>query len=175
MPLRELLTERVGLPVYVDNDASCAALAESFEDGHFTCEELVMFTIGTGVGGGTVLGGRLYRGATGAAPEVGHTIIGLDLTDGAPEDPGDFPQPGSLEALASGRALDRLAVAAAHADPGSFLGQRARRATARSPATTRSTARRRATRARSAACASSASASGSGSPTRSTSTTRSRS
>ena len=41
-----------------------------------------MFTIGTGVGGGLVLNGSLYRGATGAAPEVGHTIIGLDLTDG---------------------------------------------------------------------------------------------
>jgi glucokinase len=124
VPLRELLTDRVGLPVYVDNDASCAALAESFADGRFTCEHLVMFTIGTGVGGGTVLGGRLYRGATGAAPEVGHTIIGLDLTDGAPEDPGDHPQVGSLEWLASGRALDRLAVAAAKAEPDSFLGRR---------------------------------------------------
>jgi glucokinase len=128
VPLRELLTESSGLPVYVDNDASCAALAESFEDGHFTCEELVMFTIGTGVGGGTVLGGRLFRGATGAAPEVGHTIIGLDLTDGVPDDPGDHPQPGSLEWLASGRALDRLAVEAANADAGSFLGQRLARA-----------------------------------------------
>ena len=142
MPLRELLTERVGLPVYVDNDASCAALAEAFDDGHFICPDLVMFTIGTGVGGGTVLGGRLYRGATGAAPEIGHMIIGLDLADGAPKDPGDHPQPGSLEALASGRALDRLALAAAKADPDSFLGKRLQRATARSPATTASTAPR---------------------------------
>jgi glucokinase len=124
VPLRELLTERFGVPVYVDNDASCAALAEAFDDGRFTCPDLVMFTIGTGVGGGTVLGGRLYRGATGAAPETGHVIIGLDLTDGAPVDPGEHPQPGSLEALASGRALDRLALAAAKDDPGSFLGER---------------------------------------------------
>jgi glucokinase len=124
VPLRQLLSERVGLPVYVDNDASCAALAEAFEDGRLTCEELVMFTIGTGVGGGTVLGGRVFRGATGAAPETGHTIIGLDLREGAPQDPGDHPQPGSLEALASGRALDRLALAAAQADGDSFLGQR---------------------------------------------------
>ncbi len=124
VPLRELLTERVGIPVYVDNDASCAALAEAFDDGRFICPDLVMFTIGTGVGGGTVLGGRLYRGATGAAPETGHMIIGLDLTDGAPEDPGEHPQPGSLEALASGKALDRLALAAAEADPDSFLGRR---------------------------------------------------
>ena len=69
--------------------------------GQIVCENLVMFTIGTGVGGGLVLGGKLYRGATSAA-ELGHTIVGLDLTDGAPADPGAFPQPGSLEALASG-------------------------------------------------------------------------
>jgi glucokinase len=122
--LRDLLTDRTGLPVYIDNDASCAALAEAFEDGELKSPELVMFTIGTGVGGGTVLGGRVYRGASGAAPEMGHTIIGLDLSHGAPQEPGDFPQPGSLEALASGRALDRLALEAAEADPGCFLGQR---------------------------------------------------
>jgi glucokinase len=124
VPLRELLSARTGLRVYVDNDASCAALAEAFDEGRLTCPDLVMFTIGTGVGGGTVLGGRVYRGATGAAPEMGHTIIGLDLADGAPEDPGDFPQPGSLESLASGKALDRLALAAAKSSPDSFLGQR---------------------------------------------------
>src|SRR3954462_1157608 len=109
VPLRELLTEQAGIPVYVDNDASCAALAEAFEDGRFTCPDLVMFTVGTGVGGGTVLGGRVYRGATGAAPEIGHQIIGLDLSEGDPstESPvADFPQPGSLESLASGKALD---------------------------------------------------------------------
>ena len=124
VPLRELLTERVGLPVFVDNDASCAALAEAFEDGQLTCPHLVMFTIGTGVGGGTVLGGTVYRGATGAAPESGHQIIGLDLSDGDESPDSDFPQPGSLEALASGRALDRLALDAARRDPSSFLGQR---------------------------------------------------
>ena len=127
VPLRELLSERCGLRVYVDNDASCAALAEAYDEGELTCPDLVMFTIGTGVGGGTVLGGRVYRGATGAAPEIGHTIIGLDLTDGAPEEPGDFPQPGSLESLASGKALDRLALAAARERPDSFLGKRLER------------------------------------------------
>jgi glucokinase len=124
VPLRELLARRCDLPVYVDNDASCAALAEAYDEGELTCPDLVMFTIGTGVGGGTVLGGRVYRGATGAAPEMGHTIIGLDLSDGAPEEAGDFPQPGSLESLASGKALDRLAVAAARESPDSFLGRR---------------------------------------------------
>ena len=124
LPLRELLTERVGIPVYVENDASCAALAEAFHEGRLTSRHLVMFTVGTGVGGGLVLNGRLYRGATGTAAEVGHTIIGLALKDGAPDHGGVFPQPGSLEVLASGTALDRLAEDAARKDPNSFLGKR---------------------------------------------------
>ena len=91
----------MGVPVYVENDAGCAALAEAFEDGRMTVSSLVMFTIGTGVGGGWVLNGRLYRGATTSAAEVGHTIIGRDLEFGnhVPGDP--FPQRGSLETLAS--------------------------------------------------------------------------
>jgi glucokinase len=124
LPLRELLTERAGLPVYVENDASCAALAEAFHDGHIAVPHLVMFTVGTGVGGGLVLNGRLYRGATGTASEVGHTIIGLNLEHGAPPHTGVFPQEGSLEMLASGTALDRLAEEAAREDPNSFLGTR---------------------------------------------------
>jgi glucokinase len=124
VPLRELLTDRAGLPVYVENDASCAALAEAFHEGHMAVPHLVMFTVGTGVGGGLVLNGRLYRGATGAAPEVGHTVIGLDLTNGAPPHSGVFPQAGSLEVLASGTALDKLAEEAARAEPNSFLGKR---------------------------------------------------
>jgi glucokinase len=124
LPLRELLSERAGLPVYVENDASCAALAEAFRDGHMAVPHLVMFTVGTGVGGGLVLNGRLFRGATGAAAEVGHTIVGLDLAAGAPEHSGVFPQDGSLERLASGTALDTLAEEAAKADPNSFLGKR---------------------------------------------------
>ena len=123
IPLRSLLTERMGVPVYVENDASCAALAEAFDDGRMTVSSLVMFTIGTGVGGGWVLNGRLYRGATTSAAEVGHTIIGRDLEFGnrVPGDP--FPQRGSLETLASGRALDRLAAHAAVQYPDSHLGK----------------------------------------------------
>jgi glucokinase len=123
LPLRALLEERCRLPVYVENDASCAALAEASAGGQIVCENLIMFTIGTGVGGGLVLNGKLYRGATSGA-ELGHTMIGLDLADGAPADPGNFPQPGSLETLASGRALDRLALESARANPKSFLGRR---------------------------------------------------
>jgi glucokinase len=124
VPLRKLLSERAGLPVFVDNDASCAALAEAFDEGRMTCQHLVMFTVGTGVGGGLVLNGRLYRGAVGMAAEIGHTIIGLDLAHGVPEPSGKFPQEGSLEVFSSGRALDHLAVEAAREDANSFLGQR---------------------------------------------------
>jgi glucokinase len=123
LPLRQMLTERLGLPVYVENDANCAALAEAYEGEHLVSEHLVMFTVGTGVGGGLVLGGKLYRGATGAAPEMGHIIIGLDLTDGAPQAQERFPQPGSLEHLAAGTELDRLAGRFAREHPGSALGR----------------------------------------------------
>lgn len=124
LPLRSLLSDRLGIPVYVENDASCAALAEAHDDGRMVTPDLVLFTVGTGVGGGMVLNGKLYRGATGAAAEVGHTLIGLDLQAGAPPPQHKAPWDGSLEALASGRALDRLARAAAEREPTSALGRR---------------------------------------------------
>ena len=74
VPLREVLGERVGVPVFVDNDATVAALAEAHDEQlQMVARDLVMLTIGTGVGGGLVLGGRIYRGATGGAGELGHT------------------------------------------------------------------------------------------------------
>lgn len=110
VPLRPLLRERLGVPVFVDNDATCAALAEAYDDEHtLLARHLVMFTIGTGVGGGVVIDGRAFRGATGAAAELGHMLVATALADGAPEAE-RFPQPWSLEAFAAGRALDRLAV-----------------------------------------------------------------
>jgi glucokinase len=110
IPLREVLRERLGVPVYVDNDATCAALAEAYDDGGaLVARHLVMFTVGTGVGGGIVIDGRIYRGATGAAAELGHTIIGADLRRAPFAHRDDFPQPGSLEALASGSALNEIA------------------------------------------------------------------
>jgi glucokinase len=123
-PLRSYLTDRIGLPTFVDNDASVAALAEACEGGtDVSIPNLVMFTVGTGVGGGLVLGGRPYRGATGASAEVGHTLIGVRVEKGAPE-PGRFPQEGSLESLAAGSALDALARESVAGDPGSYLGRR---------------------------------------------------
>jgi glucokinase len=109
VPLRRLLTERLGLPVFVDNDATVAALAEAHDDDlNQIAQTLVLFTIGTGVGGGIVIGGRIYRGATGGAAELGHQLIGAHLGEGAPPHSDEAPQPGSLERLAAGRALDAL-------------------------------------------------------------------
>ena len=109
--LRDVLRERLGVPVYVDNDATCAALAEAYDDdGALVARHLVMFTVGTGVGGGIVIDGRVYRGATGAAAELGHTIVGAELRRAPFAHSDDFPQSGSLESLASGSALNALAL-----------------------------------------------------------------
>lgn len=109
VPLRRLLGERLGIPTFVDNDASVAALGEAYDDAmRPIATSLVMITVGTGVGGGIVIGGQVYRGVTGAAPELGHLIVAADLTEGAPQRPERFPDPHSLERHASGRALDEL-------------------------------------------------------------------
>ena len=124
LPLRDLLAERLEMPVYVDNDATVAAFAEAHDDQlRLVACNLVMITVGTGIGGGLVLGGRIYRGRTGGAGEFGHTLVGMDLaaTVAAPV---GFPQPGSLERLAAGGALGRLAEQAAAADPDFALGRR---------------------------------------------------
>jgi glucokinase len=121
VPLRSVLGDRLGVPVFIDNDATVAALAEAHDhDLRMVAKDLVMITIGTGVGGGLVLGGRIYRGATGGAGELGHTLVGLDLSGELPA-PVHFPQPGSLERVAAGRALDSMVSASADAHPDSAL------------------------------------------------------
>jgi len=115
--LREVLSERTGLPVVVDNDATVAALAEAHDElGNLIHPDLVMLTVGTGIGGGVIVDGRIFRGATGAAPELGHILVGLDLADGAPPAGVSFPLTGSLERLASGRQLDELGRHRGYAD-----------------------------------------------------------
>ena len=125
IPLRQVLHDRLGLPAFVDNDATCAALAEAHDErGELDVRNLVMFTLGTGVGGGIVIAGRIYRGSTGGAGELGHTLVGASFGPNGPE-VGEFPQPGSLERLASGRALDELARRAAAEHPDSALARHA--------------------------------------------------
>jgi glucokinase len=125
VPLRRVLGERLGVPVFVDNDATVAALAEAHDENlRLVARNLVMLTVGTGVGGGLVLGGRIYRGSTGGAGELGHTIIGLGLQGEEDVPPaGEFPQAGSLEAVGAGLALDRFANETARLYPESTLGR----------------------------------------------------
>ncbi|HWM64614.1 MAG TPA: ROK family protein [Solirubrobacterales bacterium] len=119
LPIRDLVSERVGLPVFVDNDANVAALAEHRYGAAQGTQNAVMLTVGTGIGGGLVLGGELYRGATGAGAELGHVVIEMD----GPRCQGNCRGRGCVEALASGTAVGREGRAAAEREPGSALGR----------------------------------------------------
>jgi glucokinase len=117
VPLREELGRRFGLPVFVDNDANCAALAEAHIVGE---THLVMLTLGTGVGGGVVIDGHTFRGAHGLGAELGHIAINPD----GPPCPGNCPNRGCLESYCSGQALERDATELAKDRPDSALAQR---------------------------------------------------
>jgi glucokinase len=119
LPIRDLASERTGLPAFVDNDANVAALAEHLYGAARGADNVVMLTIGTGIGGGLILDGEVYRGATGAAAELGHTVIEID----GPPCQGNCPGRGCVETLASGTALGREGRQAAEREPGSALGK----------------------------------------------------
>jgi glucokinase len=111
-PLREYVSGAVGLPVIVENDANVAAWAEfRYGAARHANESMVMFTIGTGVGGGIVLGGQLLRGWHGLAGELGHILA---VPEGHQCGCGRH---GCLEQYGSGNALVRFARAAARQEP----------------------------------------------------------
>ncbi len=111
VPLREELGKRFGVPVFVDNDANCAALAEAQLVPDPPAQHLVMLTLGTGVGGGVIIDGRIERGHTGLGAELGHVIV--DGPTAMAASAGGLPRPGSLEWYCSGRGLERAATEAA--------------------------------------------------------------
>jgi glucokinase len=119
LAIREIVSERVGLPVFVDNDANVAALAEYLYGAAQGKPHMVMLTVGTGIGGGLILGGEIYRGSTGAGAELGHVVIQAD----GPPCQGNCPNHGCVESLASGTALGREGRAAAESAPDSALGK----------------------------------------------------
>jgi glucokinase len=119
VPFRDVMAERLGLPVFLDNDANCAILAEHRAGAAAGARHAVMLTLGTGIGGGIVVDGRLVHGATGAAGELGHMTVDED----GPPCPSGCPNHGCLEALASGTALGREAERVARAAPESGLGR----------------------------------------------------
>jgi glucokinase len=106
VPFRDKMTARLSLPVGMDNDANAAAIAEWQVGAGRGVTDMVMLTLGTGVGGGLILGGRSYRGWFGAGAEIGHMVI---VHDGAPCRCGGH---GHLESYVSGKAADELAQAA---------------------------------------------------------------
>ncbi len=119
VPIRDLMSDRLGLPVFVDNDANVAALAEHRFGAARGTRNAVLLTIGTGIGGGLVLDGQVYRGSTGAGSELGHMVIDID----GPPCQGNCPNHGCAEAVASGTALGREGGIAAAANPDSALGR----------------------------------------------------
>ena len=119
VPLRRELERRLGLPVFVDNDANCAALGEAGLMGEGRGLHLLMLTLGTGVGGGVILAGRIFRGATGLGAELGHVVVEPE----GPVCPGKCPNRGCLEAFCSGSALARDATELAQDRPDTPLGR----------------------------------------------------
>lgn len=117
VPIRDEMEQRLGMPVVVANDAQVAGLSEAYDDDlQLTANSLILLTIGTGVGGAIILGGEIHLGATGAAGHLGHQLIAATFDDGRPVQSAEPPQPGTLEALAAGRALDALGRERGYAD-----------------------------------------------------------
>jgi glucokinase len=114
VPIRALM-ERTGLPAVVDNDANVAAWGEYRFGAGRGYRNLLVVTVGTGIGGGLITGGRLLRGAHGFAGEIGHFIV----------EPGGpwcgCGNQGCWEQVASGRALDRAAREGAESRPDSMI------------------------------------------------------
>ena len=107
LPIQAELEARLGVPVRVDNDATCAAWGERQVGAARGYDDVILATLGTGIGGGIVAGGVLMRGANGFAGEIGHMVV----------DPNGPPCPcgqrGCWERFASGGGLGRLGQQAA--------------------------------------------------------------
>jgi glucokinase len=105
VPFRDTMATRLDLPVGIDNDANAAAIAEWHAGAGRGTTDMLMLTLGTGVGGGLILGGRPYRGWFGAGAEIGHMVI---VHGGVRCRCGGY---GHLESYVSGKAADDLAAA----------------------------------------------------------------
>jgi glucokinase len=120
-PLRQIIEDRLGLPAALDNDANCAVLGEWWVGAARGTRQAIGITIGTGIGGGIILDGRLYHGASDVAGEIGHTTID---TEGRRCKCGNY---GCLEAYASGpniavRAVEAIEAGAESRLPGYVQG-----------------------------------------------------
>ena len=111
VPVCRMLTEHFGLPAHLGNDANCAALAEVVAGAAAGWRDVVLITLGTGVGGGIIIGGKIYAGMRGAGAELGHTVLVLD------GEPCTCGRRGCWEAYASATALIRQTREAAVQNP----------------------------------------------------------
>jgi glucokinase len=102
--LRDIIQREFNVPVYLDNDANVAALGEYYFGGLVGVANLIYVCVGTGIGGGIIIAGQLYHGASGSAGEIGHMTIDINGTR-CP-----CGNSGCWETLASGTALAREAV-----------------------------------------------------------------
>jgi len=109
--LGEILSDKSGIPVFIDNDANMAALGEKTAGEGRDLNDFIFLTLGTGVGGGIFIDGELYRGSLGAAAEIGHMVI---VANGPRCNCGRL---GCLEAMASGTAVTRMAEEVVHQTP----------------------------------------------------------
>lgn len=115
LPISYEISRRLDLAVYIGNDANCAALGEVCAGAAKGAESALVVTLGTGVGGGIVIGGKIYAGVNGVAGEIGHMVLfpgGEDCTCG---------RRGCWEAYASAMALKRQTRRAMEADPDSYM------------------------------------------------------
>jgi glucokinase len=115
----DVMAERLGVPVFVDNDGNAAALAEHRAGAARGASEAIVLTLGTGIAGGLILRDELYRGALGAAGEIGHMVVDFD----GPSCQGNCPSRGCAEMFASGTALAREAKLLASLRPESELAK----------------------------------------------------
>ena len=115
VPVCRLLRQYFHIPVYLSNDANCAALAEAVAGAGRGVRDLVLITLGTGVGGGIILNGKIHAGMRSAGAELGHTLLVLD------GEPCTCGRRGCWEAYASVSALIRQTQRAAQAHPESLL------------------------------------------------------
>ena len=119
VPVCAMLSEKVGLPVKVDNDANCAALGEVVAGAAKGSNSALMVTLGTGVGGGIIIGGEIYSGWQSLGGEIGHMCIVMDGEECS------CGQKGCWEAYAASSALVRQAEKAAAENPQSILAKNA--------------------------------------------------
>jgi glucokinase len=117
---RDLMSERLGLPVVVDNDGNASVLAECRAGAGAGARHVVMVSLGTGIGTGLYLDGRVYRGAAGLGAELGHSVLDIHGTDC----PSACPGRGCFETLVSGNAIGREGLRVAEERPESAIGKR---------------------------------------------------